>query len=455
MIAVVRFLLLAAILVAFAYAVAAIPGTVVGTIGRIRFETSLAVAVALLIAFGIVLIAAARLVATLLGLPGRFGVAGELRRRRKGEAALTASLLALASGEADDARREASRARRLLGRTPQTLLAVAEADRAAGRLDGAEAGYQALADRADTTFLGLRGLLGVALAKGDHASAATLLAAAEKARPGTSWIRGERFSLACRSGDWAAALDAAPPLAADRAAIAAAAAEQIEATDPGRAAKLAGEAHRSAPGLVPAALVLARGFRRSGREGRAVAVLRETWAVTPHPDLATLALAPVADRLQRVKAAEQFVAKRPGSLEGHLLLGRVSLDAGMWGEARRHASEARALPGGDDRRVLLLLADVAERDTSLSEPERRAAHAEMLRAASSAPTLPAWLCARCGAEQAAWRPVCPHCRSVGSIGWGAVSTGLERPAPAAAEAPLLLGAPTPPALVSPDRPATS
>lgn len=435
---VVRFLVLAAVLLGIAYAIGSVPGTIGGTVGAVRWSTSMPVAIALALAAFVVLILLARVVATILRLPGRFGVAAELRRRRRGETALTASMLALASGEATDARREALRARKLLGFTPQTLLASAEADRAAGRLDGAEAGYRELADRPDTRFIGLRGLIGMALARGDAPRAAALFADAEAARPGTAWIRAERFALSCRAEDWSTARALAPDDRA-RAAFAVAEAEQSLASDPARAFRLARDAHKIDGTLAAAALLLARLHRASGREGRALAVLRASWTRAPQPELAAAALAPIGEPLGRVRAAEQFLARAPDTREGALLLGRLCLDAAMLGEARRHAERAAVGPGGDERRVVLLAADIAERDPSLSEPERRAAGAARLREAAAAPPGPAWHCERCGAEQVRWRPICPHCASAGRIGWTVTPRAV---------APLSLpGAPAPASLL--------
>ena len=76
------------------------------------------------------------------------------RRRRAGEHAVTQALVALGAGEKADARREASRARALLGDTPHTLLLAAEAGRLAGRDDEAAAAFHALAARKDLSVPG-------------------------------------------------------------------------------------------------------------------------------------------------------------------------------------------------------------------------------------------------------------------------------------------------------------
>lgn len=434
--AVLLLLVLAAAVTGAAYGLAAIPGTLAVSIGDLHVDAPMSVAVTLLLVFVLLLFLVFRLFELMVRLPRRTGLRGELRRRREGDRALTASLLALAAGENADARREASRARRLLGRTPQTLLATAEAEHAAGRRAEAEANFQALADRKDSAFLGLRGLVRLALETGNWTRARVLLDRAEKVRPDAAWLRRERLALAARMGAWAEAA-ALATTDAERAAFTTAAADAE--TDRGRALKLARQAHKLAPDLAPAALAYARRLREDWSETKAAAVLRETWRRAPNPLLADAVLAREPDPLKRVKLAETFVARGTDPLETHLLLGRAALDAGMIGEARRHAEAARTLGGVPDRRVLLLAGEIAERDTSLPEPDRRAAFADALRRAASAPLGPAWRCTACGTEHGAWAPVCTHCGTAGRIAWTKV---VPPAAPdVLPEAPLLLGGP--------------
>ena len=183
------------------------------------------------------------------------------RRRHGGDVAITRTLLALAAGETGDARREASRARRLLGDTPATLLLAAEAGRIAGRADEAETAFRALADRSDAAFLGLRGLLRQAIEREDWAEAAALARQAEAVEPGAAWLRRERARLAVRAGEWSDAL-ALADADAPKAALATAAAEAE--TDPGRALRLAKQAWQDDPSLAPATLAYATRLRAAG-----------------------------------------------------------------------------------------------------------------------------------------------------------------------------------------------
>ena len=432
--AVLVLLLAAAIVLAIAYGLASIPGTLGGAVGAVQFEAPMSVAVTLLLALLLVLGVLGRILGRVAAVPRLTGSRFRVRRREQGDRAITASIQALAAGEFDGARREASRARRLLGDVPQTLLVTAEAEHAAGRGTEAAGAFRELADRRDTAFLGLRGLLRLAVEAGDWPRVRALIGEAERARPPGAWLLREKLLLATRTGQWREAL----PLARDdreRAVFATAAA----AAEPDRAVaiKLAREAHKLAPALAPAALGYARRLHEEWNAAKALAVLRETWREAPHPALAEAALAREPDPIKRVQLATTFAARGADELETHLLLGRATLDAGMIGEARRHAAAAGdADPGAPDRRVLLLRADIAERDPALPDAERRTLFAGLMRDAAAASPGPGWRCESCTAEHAAWSPVCPHCGTPARINWtrGVPARAVE------AATPLLLGA---------------
>ena len=361
-------LLVAAVVLAAAWALASLPGRVSAQIGDISFAAPVpVVALGLLVLFAL-LYAAFRLLGALVRLPRTLRARQAARRRRGGDVAVTRTLLALAAGETGDARREASRARRLLGDTPATLLLAAEAGRIAGRADEAETAYRALADRGDAAFLGLRGLLRQAIEREDWTAAAALARQAEAVEPGAAWLRRERARLAVQAGEWSDAL-ALADADAPKAALAAAAAEA--ATDPGRALLLAKQAWQDDPSLAPATLAYASRLRAAGRESRALAAIRHSWAIAPHPDLADFALAPVSDPLQRTQASQRLTDANPDHPESRLLLARTALEAGLTGEARRHA-EAAAATGLNQRRLWLLLAEIEEAEGGDTEVHRLA-----------------------------------------------------------------------------------
>lgn len=419
------FLLTAAIVLAVVWFVAGLPGRITAQIGDTTVEAATPVAalgLALTLAVVFLLL---RLIGGLIRLPWHLDRWRSARQRRLGDVAVTRALLALAAGQKADARREAHRARRMLGDTPQTLLLAAEAGRLAGRDDEAEAVFRRLAERDDAAFLGYRGLLRQAIARDDWAEAAVLARQAEAVQPGADWLRGERIRLAIRVGNWAEATALADG-AASRGALAAAASKSEP--DRARALKLARLAWKDDPALAPAALAYAEKLRADGRESRALAVVRHTWALAPHPDLAAFALAPSSDTLSRVKAAQRLTEANPAHSESRLLLARTSLEAGLAGEARRQAEAARDA-GVNQRRLWLLLADIEAHDHADTEAGR-AAQREALRRAAMADPDPQWHCTVCRVAATAWQAACPNCGSPGGLQWSA-DAPASHPVPAA------------------------
>ncbi|HXT82091.1 MAG TPA: heme biosynthesis HemY N-terminal domain-containing protein [Acetobacteraceae bacterium] len=405
-------LLAGVIVVAAAWQLAGLPGHVAAQIGTISVDTSTPIAVLALLLLFLLVYLAVRLLALLLGLPRIASIWQTARRRKSGDAAVTKALVALAAGERADARREASRARRLLGDTPQTLLLAAEAGRIAGREDEAATAFRALTAQPEAAFLGFRGLLRQAMAREDWTEAASLARRAEAAHPGAAWLRHERAQLAIRAGHWAEAMELAEP-DAPKAALAAAAADAEP--DPSRALRLARQAWKQDPAFAPAALAYAKRLRAEGRESRAQAVLAKTWQLAPHPDVAAFALAPVTDALARAQAAKRLTAQNPEHVESRILLARSALAAGLTGEARRQA-EAAVAAGANQRRVWLLLAETEEEERGDTEAGRMAQR-DALRHAASADPDPGWQCQVCHAPSADWHPACPICASAGSLRW--------------------------------------
>jgi HemY protein len=413
--------LVAAIVVAVAWYLAGLPGTVTAQIGSVTFQAAVSVvALGLLVAFVVVYVVV-RLVGVLIRLPAKLRTRRAAARRAAGDVATTRTLVALAAGETGDARREAGRARRLLGDTPQTLLLVAEAGRLAGRTDEAQGALQALAARPDAAVLGYRGRLRGAIEQKDWGEAAVLARKAEAAHPGAAWLREERAKLAVRTANWTEALtmvDADAP----KAALATAAANAEP--DPARALRLARQAFKEDPSLVPATLAYARLLREDGHEKRALAVARQGWAAAPHPEIAAFVLAPVTDKLARMQAAQELTKSNPTHPESRLLLAQTALEAGLLGEARRHAEAARD-DGLNQRRLWLLLAQIEEEEHGDTEAGRLAQR-DALRRAATADLDPTWRCASCHAQHAEWRPACPQCGTVGSLRWEPANTAAVR-----------------------------
>jgi len=354
------------------------------------------------------------LVAALLALVLLYGVARRMPRRMRqrqterdreeGEGAMTRILVSLAAGRGDAARTEVSRARRLMGDTPQLLLLTAEAARLDGDEQTARMAFEALAERDDCRFLGLRGLLRQAVADEHWDRARTLAAELAAADPDAAWVREERAQLALRTENWREALELAGQTG-PRAQLAFAAARQT--ADPKEATRLEQLAVSADPGFAPAALALAQRLRQEGHPKRAAALLAESFAKSPNPETAEALMQSETDPARRLRLAVEFTRSVVRHPEARLVRARAFLEAGE-PERSRQELEAAMAGGGGDRRHFVLMAEADPEDA-----------ARWLNEAASAASEPAWRCGHCGTEHAQWKPRCENCGTVGEIAWNA------------------------------------
>lgn len=412
--------------------------------------------VAALILAVVVLVASSgllmRLWLALRRAPGAFRVWRQDRRRRRGYAALTQGLVAVAAGDADSAARLAGRADGLLGDPPLTMLLSAQAAQLNGDDGAAESYFTAMLDQPDMAFLGLRGLLTQAMRQGDTARALTLAEQARAMKPAAAWPVMAMFDLQVGRGDWAAATETITQ-ATRRKLIDKDAGRRREAVllyrrslelpagVPGdEAFRLSRRAHELAPDLVPATVRYARLLLDRGRRRRVPDILREAWRRAPHPEFVPLHDACFADDapLQRVKRLRGLTDANPDHPESQIALGQASLEAGLWGAARQHLEAAeRTSPTA---RVYRLLAQLEEREHGDGAAVRK-----WLERASAADPDPVWTCRTCGAATRHWAPVCGDCAGFDSLDWQPPRRGVPVGALPVASAP----PPAPPTAIPP------
>ncbi|WP_431304381.1 heme biosynthesis HemY N-terminal domain-containing protein [Sediminicoccus sp. BL-A-41-H5] len=379
--------------------------------GDLWIGLPLAAAILLLALGFLVLHALLRLWSWLLDWPARRRLRLERAHRVEGELALTRALVALAAGRAEAARIEVTRARRLMGDSPQLLLLAAEAARAEGDEAAATEAFQALSAQPEARFLGLRGLLRQAEARGDWDAAREIAAEAQRAEPEADWLREERSEVARRRQDWSEAL-ALSGADAPRAALSLAAA--LQEKDPVRAGELERQAFLAQPGFAPGVIAHAARLLDTGHPRRARGVLQRGWDAAPHPGIAELLLGLDTDRIRRVRMVEELTRNTPTHPESRLLRARIAFEAGLTGRARHELTLWRET-GQADQRCYALLGEVERAEHGPDAARER--EAGWLREAAAAPMAPVWRCGHCGAEHSEWKPLCGACGTAGAITW--------------------------------------
>ncbi len=423
---VIGFVVILAVLVLVSVWLAEQPGYFTLDWGGWRIETSVAVLAAALAVLAAVAALLYRVWLFTRRLPRRIGESRREVRRRRGYLALTRGMVAVAAGDAHEAHRQVKQAEGLLGDPPLTMLLSAQASQLAGDERAAEKFFNAMLNRPETEFLGVRGLLSQALKRGNKKKALELAQRGHRLRPNSDWVSAKLFDLQIEGGHWS---DAEQTLKhssrnglvtqakARRDAAALAVQRSREAAgrgEDGEALKLLRRAHDQEPGFAPASVALARRLVADGKAGRAASVIEKAWTLEPHPDLAEVywEARRVEDALAKVRAAQNLAKLNPDHPESHLAVARSALEARLWGEARAHLEAI----GGEDppARVCRLMAELEE-----SEHEDMAAARGWLMRASMAEPDPAWVCDSCGNAVADWTVRCGKCGSFNSFVWRA------------------------------------
>jgi HemY protein len=362
----------------------------------------------------------------IVGAPGALLEGWGDSRRRRGYRALTQGLAAVAAGDGNEAQRQARKAEKLLAEPSLTLLLSAQAAQLADDRDGARRTFNAMLDNDQMAFLGLRGLIVQALRDGDQAQAQAYAERAFRLRPQTPWLVHALFDMQAQVGQWKAAqetLDVGQRykvVAADKARTL----KALLLVERSRAAERDGTAAdalalaREAFGLAPERIAVTQRLAelqiKMGDSRRAMKTLERGWTLAPYLDFAALYLkaSGESEPLKRVGVIRRLADKKPDDIESHLALAQASLEAGLWGEARRHLEAA----GGADPplRVCRLMAEVEER--AQSDPAK--VH-EWLARAADAPADRAWRCAACSAQHEHWQSVCGNCGAFGTLHWRA------------------------------------
>jgi len=420
------------------------PGNVIVEWRGWRLDTSLGVlmiAVMVLILLGVALWLVYRWV---VGAPGALLEGWGESRRRRGYRELTQGLAAVAAGDGGEAQRHARKAEQLLDEPPLTLLLSAQAAQLNGDRESASRAFKAMLADEEMAFLGLRGLIAQSLRDGNQAQALDYAERAFALKPQTPWVVHSLFDMQAQLHQWKAAQDTLDA-GMRRKVVSAERGRTLRAlllVERSRAAEhdghdneaigMAREAFGLAPERIAVASRLAELQIKMGDSKRAMKTLERGWSLAPHPELTALYLRAAGenDPLKRVAVVRKLAAQKPDDLESHLALAQATLDAGLWGEARRHLDAAAG--SNPSVRVCRLMAEVEER----AQSDQTKVH-EWLARAAEAPADKAWRCGACGAHHETWHSVCESCGAFGTLHWRAPGTYGQILAPGSAPKPAI------------------
>ncbi len=437
-----RFALLVLLAAGFAW-IADRPGTMtIRWLGR-EIEMSFVVGVALAFVAVVALWFLWSLFRRLWHSPETVGRYLSFRRNRKGYESLSRGIIAAGAGDAAAASKHAAVAGNALSDEPLVNVLAAQAAQLKGDRAAVKRIFEAMTKSPDTEVLGLRGLFAEARQAGDIAAARRHAERALALNPRLSWASTAVLQLQAAAKDWQAAASTLaqqaksgllPPADGNKkqAAMLAAQALSLEDSNRALALELALKAHKLDPALVPAATVAARALIAQASQRKAQRIIRETWALSPHPDLAEIQahLIPGDGPEARLDRLRDLLAESKGGIEGAVALARAATRAKRWDMARDALKPY--IEQRPQARVCALMADIEE-----AQGDKGRAR-EWLARALHAPRDPIWVSD--GVASPRWTPVSPVSGEIVPCEW---KEPFEMPEQLEADLP-----PTPPAETS-------
>lgn len=265
-------------------------------------------------------------------------------RERRGLRALSDAYLALAAGDPKQAEKKAKRAELTLRHPELTRIVNAQAAELAGDTERARTYYRALLTNPKTAFVGTRGLLHIALERGDNERALKLAEHAHGLRPKDRETMETLYILQSQAFDWAAARRTLaaqakagylPTAEGSRRDAALALAQSEDATalgDKEQARALALEAAELDPTNTTAVTTAAELLLDAGNKRRATKLIISAWRAQPKPQLAAAfaAIEPDEAPAARRRRFEALFTTHPDIPETHFLRAELALTERDW-----------------------------------------------------------------------------------------------------------------------------
>mgnify|MGYP001453370832 FL=1 len=346
----IRFLVFIIILSFLASMLADSPGEVSLEWLGYKVDTSVAILIFVTVLFGIILTFFYNTWINLKKAPNRLFKIRRDWRRERGYKALTQGMVAVAAGDAQEARRLAKKAEDLLAEPPLTMLLSAQAAQLSGDDEAAGKFFKRMSERKDTKYLGIHGMLNQAIQTGDKGVALELAEKAHDLKPKTDNVSRTLFELQVQSGSWSDAdgttrkaiknKNIDDTIGRRRRAVIAFQLS-MEASMGGKmseALNLAKRANNLVDGFIPATMQMARLLQAAGKRRKAASVIEEMWVTKPHPQLAEVMeeLSSGTGVQEKMRTIEQLASYNKDHIESHLAIAKAALKAQMWLEAREH-----------------------------------------------------------------------------------------------------------------------
>ena len=268
--------------------------------------------------------------------------------------------------------------------------------------------------------MGIHGIMKQKLEEGDNQTAIELAQRAHLIKPKDQTTLNILFELQIKKNNWEKALEALKALHKSgglpkdifirRTAILNLAKARENLSEENE--KIALLANKSAPELIPAAILAAEIYSKKGNKKLATSILRKTWNKSPHPEIpaAFANLEPTESAEKRVDRFKPWIKVHKGTPEAKMLEAELALAAENYPEARKALGD---LPQSNPSARALTIMAAVERGTGAKEAVVRGWLAKALGAKYGT----TWCCEKCNNISSKWEPLCTQCGAFDTLKW--------------------------------------
>ncbi len=352
-------------------------------------------------------------------------------KERKGLKAFSNSTIALEEGDNEKAFSEAKKAEKFLRLPHMTTLLGAQVARANGFISSEKEYNKRLLKYPETRLVGLKGLINSTIEDGDIDTALVLAKKARESGSKKATFSETIFHLQCKTGDWLGARQSISEMYKEKqslsgdqlrrkeAVVLTAAAKESQLSGyPERALSHARQAMKKASSFIPAVVICAELEHLIGKKTVAVKIIKQKWALEPHPLLASVYANFFPDETPEARLDRfQSLLRNLDHIEAAIVNANLNI-------ATQNFPKARSIlvPFTErelDSRVATLMA-AAEK--GCGEDERVVSG--WLAKSTTSRRPPDWICSTCG-QIDSWQPVCSKCESFDSQIWDSPSNSTE------------------------------
>ncbi|RZI46524.1 heme biosynthesis HemY N-terminal domain-containing protein [Candidatus Finniella inopinata] len=355
------------------------------------------------------------------------------RKTARGEKLLVDALTAIAAQQPDEAVHSIELAKVLIPNHPLISVVAAQSAHMGHDSVKAKSYFETMYKSPALRFLGLRGLILQAKEEKDWLQTETFLKEALKLRPDSPWVQeqilenqiqlvevGQEQSIQTQGIRRFLKSDVSNTHQGITYWLKA----QQSPDDVDAQLTSLNKAHGFMPDHSSIACSLALVLYNSQNLSKAQKVLRNTYKLKPHRDLATcwLKIHPDLKSLDAYQDLEKLTQPHSNHPETLWVMGQAAFEAQLWGQAHKYLQDLHA-QYGDTQGVCYMMGQLEE----VQHPQNQAVVRSWWRRAMAEASEAVWICEKCDHHSSQWQPICENCGTINKSNWQGFQKVLDKP----------------------------